>query len=172
MVTTDRATTVFFWIICHFNSIVGDHDLDVNVTDAVIAMREESADLMSFISTDQPYPYIALVGGLVKLNILIMSTWKAIQWSIWLWSLGWEKFFEMPHIVMDICGLFVWNMSYQAMYDLGYILVNPFKGRRIDVSHEAIGDELLTLRYHLATMGGEVLPAELEKKLNSKSSKY
>jgi hypothetical protein len=67
-----------------------------------------------------------------------MSSWKGVEWATWHASLG-STLFQQPKWYVDFVALFAWNVSYKALYDLGYMLHNPFGDRRIDVAHEVIG---------------------------------
>jgi hypothetical protein len=100
-------------------------------------MRAQANDLMLHLEQDKPFPYVALCGMLVKCNVLLMSTWKGVNWSIWYYSLGGEVA-RTPKLWVDMITLFAWNMSYTALYQLGYVLNNPFQDRRLDVPHEII----------------------------------
>ena len=57
-----------------------------------------------------------------------MSTWKGIEWAIWLHSFG-DELPAQPKFWFDILVLFTWNVSYKAMYELAYVLHNPFGDR-------------------------------------------
>ena len=100
--------------------------------------------MLSALSTTQPYPYVALCGLLVKINVLIMSTWRGVEWSTWLYSSG-SSLFSQPRLYIDILALLAWNLSYVALYDLGYMLNNPHGTRRIDLPHESISNSIYTM---------------------------
>jgi hypothetical protein len=59
--------------------------------------------------------------------------------------------------------LFSWNVAYRSLYDLGYVLHNPFLNRRIDVAHESIFGGIRHLSVELA--GGNHLPPALRKEV-------
>ena len=103
---------------------------------------------MSSLDLDTPIGYASLCGLLVTINIFIMSTWKGIEWAIWMRSFG-GPIAEQPKFYLDLFGLFVWNLSYKALYDLAYLLHNPFGPRIIDVAHETIFRGLRTLAEEL-----------------------
>ena len=106
---------------------------------------------------------------LVKVNVFIMSTWKGVQWSIWLYSFGAGAatfkggLLNQSKFYVDVVVLLGWNASYMALYDLGYSLDNPFKNRSIDVPHEVIGAGLRRLMENL-TEGSAVLPPCMTQK--------
>ena len=72
---------------------------------------------------------------------------------------GGSSTFELPKFWADLAALFLWNLSYQGMYDLSYFLWNPFLHRRIDVAHEAIGAGLRNLAAGLVS---PTLPATMK----------
>ena len=53
-------------------------------------------------------------------------------------------FEDQSRMMIDIFVLLAWNVSYNALYDLGHMLTNPFGNRRIDLPHETIGAGLET----------------------------
>ena len=77
-------------------------------------MRAKANDLMGCLEQDKPYAYSSLVGMLVNINLIIMSTWKGVEWSIWCRSFG-GALFEQPKWYLDLLVLVVWNMSYRAL---------------------------------------------------------
>lgn len=119
-------------------------------------MRAQANDLMSSLDRDKPYPYVAICGLLVRMNVFIMSTWKGVQWAIWYYSFG-EDLADQAKLWVDIIALFMWNLGYVGLYDLGYLLHNPFGGRRIDVAHEMIWGGIRHLSTELA-LGETHLP--------------
>lgn len=152
MVPGDRHTTVFFWMTTKLNNLPSGmipDGLGQNIISGIVEMRGAANDMMDCICTDQPFPYVALCGLLVKLNVLIMSTWAGIRWSIWYWAFG-HDIWNQPKIWIDLFVLFTWNISYVCLYDLGYLLYNPFKDRRIDLAHEAISNGIHKLAEDLA----------------------
>ena len=164
MVPGDRHTTALFWVLQQVKNLsnkkscdeketgrsyVISHDVLVRISECVGSMRGQANDLMSSLDRDNPIPYSALCGILVQINVLIFSSWKGIEWSIWQWSQG-DRLFEEPRWWLDVMVLFAWNISYVALYDLGYMLHNPFGNRRIDVAHETIGFGLRKLGTSLA----------------------
>jgi len=66
---------------------------------------------------------------------------------------------------VDLMTLFAWNLSYASLYDLGYVLDNPFLDKRIDVAHETIFNGVRRLSTSLAE-GEPCLPPCLKKKLH------
>jgi len=58
----------------------------------------------------------------------------------------------------QIVTLFLWNISYKAMYDLGKTLSNPFRNRRIDIAHESIHAGLRQLAQELLSRPLQHLP--------------
>ena len=149
MVVGDRHTTVFFWLQLSLKRLADKGALTQEAfsqccAPAITSMRAQANDLMSSLDRDTPFPYIALAGVLVQVNLLLMSTWKGLEWSQW-FATGGQKIFTLPKFWADLGALFLWNLSYQGMYDLSYYLWNPFLDRRIDVAHEAIGAGLRRL---------------------------
>jgi hypothetical protein len=120
-------------------------------------MRSQANDLMSSLDRDKPFPYTSLTGLLIKINLFIMSTWKGVQWSIWLRTFG-DDIWQQPKFYADILVLLSWNVSYAALFDLSQTLHNPFKFRRIDVAHETISKGIRQLG--VALMGPGNLPPE------------
>lgn len=139
----DRHTTVVFWIQSMLMNYVRQdlipEDSAAKVMEAVSVLRGCANDLMSTLFYDRPISYVALTGLLVKVNVLIFSTWKGVEWATWMRTFGTEVIFKkQARIYIDIFVLLAWNVSYTALYDLGYMLHNPFGNRRIDVPHELI----------------------------------
>lgn len=93
----------------------------------------------------------------MQINIFIMCTWKAVEWSIWFHSVGQDEFFTAPRFWVDLFMLFSWNLSYASLYYLGAYLYNPFGNRRIDVAHEVIFNGIRKLSTELA-IGSTHLP--------------
>jgi hypothetical protein len=161
MIPGDRHTTVLFWIM---HLMRKDHEKEAfcgPVCDATRQFREKANDMMSCLDRDFPYSYVSLCGLLVKLNVFIFSTWKAVEWAIWMKSAGYGGAFRQIRLYADILVLFVWNISYMALYDLGYYLGNPFGNRRIDVPHETISGGLHRLGRELSHESQQVLPQAL-----------
>ena len=165
MVPGDRHTSVFFWIATKLNnqsSSMIPSNYNNNLIEMIVSMRGTANDMMDCICTDAPYPYVALCGLLVKLNVLIMSSWAGVRWSIWYWTFG-HDIWQQPKIWIDIFVLFTWNISYVCLYDLGYLLYNPFKDRRIDLAHEAISAGLHKLAGELAEGQKSCIPPTMGK---------
>lgn len=141
MVPGDRHSTVFWWLQLTLVELEQSKVLHVAylqlLSGSICKMRAMANDLMSCLDRDKPFPYTALCGVLVFFNVLIMSTWKGVNWSTWLFSFG-TRIFWQPRMYVDMAVLLTWNLSYAALYDLGYMLQNPFGSRRIDVAHETI----------------------------------
>ena len=164
MCPRDRHTTVIYWIS---TMIVGyqregiiSPDHSQTALDAVSNLRSYANDLMSSIHVDEPISYCALTGLLVKTNVFIFSTWKAVEWSVWIRSFGPDVLFnEQSRMVVDIFVLLAWNISYTALYDLSYMLNNPFGNRRIDLPHETIGAGLRNFANALTKEGHKLPPA-------------
>jgi hypothetical protein len=153
MVPGDRHSTVFWWLQLKLVELERAEVLQAQyltiLCASVAKMRGVANDLMSSLDRDKPFPYTALCGVLVYINILMMSTWKGVSWSIWYFSYG-PDLFNQPRIWVDMVVLLLWNISYAALYDLGYMLHNPFGRRRIDVAHELISGGIRTLSASLA----------------------
>ena len=147
MASGDRHTTVIFWIqsmLMNYvrNGLIPD-DSAATVMEAVSLMRGNANDLMSTLFYDRPISYVALTGLLVKINVLIFSTWKAVEWACWMRTFGTQDIFvDQARIYVDIFVLLAWNVSYTALYDLGYMLHNPFGNRRIDIPHEVVSSSV------------------------------
>ena len=168
MVNGDRHSTVFWWLNLKLielerEKVISGSALQL-LCGSISTMRASANDLMSSLDRDKPFPYAALCGVLVYLNIIIMSTWKAVNWSIWYYSSG-PLLFHQPRIWVDMLVLLTWNISYAALYDLGYMLHNPFGRRRIDVAHETISAGIRRLSTELA-WGVPHVPATMHKKNN------
>uniref|UniRef100_A0A0G4GYJ1 Uncharacterized protein n=1 Tax=Chromera velia CCMP2878 TaxID=1169474 RepID=A0A0G4GYJ1_9ALVE len=162
MVVGDRHSSVFFWIQTQLAILSREGRIEQEfvaaVSQSVGSMRGQANDLMSSLDRDKPYPYVALCGVLVMINIVIFSTWKGVLWSVWFHTFG-SKIVEQPKLWVDILVLFTWNLSYQALYELSYVLYNPFGDRLVDVGHETIGRGIRRLSFALAE--GHVLPPAL-----------
>eukprot|EP00440_Ansanella_granifera_P009346 gb/GFBE01010128.1/.p1 GENE.gb/GFBE01010128.1/~~gb/GFBE01010128.1/.p1 ORF type:complete len:380 (+),score=67.40 gb/GFBE01010128.1/:1-1140(+) len=141
MVPGDRHTTVVTWIQQRLVTLHQQGAIPIEyvrkVTEDITSFRGLANDIMGCLNTDRPYAYASLVGLLVNINLLIMSTWKGVEWSTWYNSFG-PEVFEQPKWWLDVLVLVVWNMSYRALYDLATILHNPFGPRRLDVPHETV----------------------------------
>lgn len=167
MVSGDRHSTVFWWISMKVQRLKEDGHICVEyvvrISAAVSSMRSQANDLMSSLNRDKPFPYVAICGLLVNCNLLLMSSWRAVHWSIWLRSLGGDLLFRSAKMWVDILTLFAWNISYASLYDLGYVLNNPFLDKRIDVAHETIFNGVRRLSEALAE-GEATLPPDLKRK--------
>ena len=164
MAPGDRHTTVIFWL----NSMIveyqreglihSDHSQKTQLD--FTALRSYANDLMSNINIDEPISYSALTGLLVKTNVFIFSTWKAVEWSAWIFAFTPSVLFnDQSRMMVDIAVLLAWNISYTALYDLGYMLNNPFGNRRIDLPHESIGANLRKFANALNSDGVSLPPA-------------
>lgn len=166
MVAGDRHTTCFWWIsLCAvrlYREGVYPAEFATRITLAISSIRAQANDLMSSLDRDKPIPYVAMCGLLVKMNVLIFTSWKGVQWSIWLHSIG-QPVWGESRFWVDVLCLFMWNISYSALYDLGYVLHNPFEDRRVDVAHEVIFGGINKLSKELAD-GHLHLPPHLAKK--------
>lgn len=118
MVPGDRHTTVISWIQ---QSCVGLQQEGMilpqalpKISEDISTLRGKANDLMGCLELDKPYAYSSLVGLLVNINLLIMSTWKGVEWSIWFRSFG-GRIFEQPKFYLDLLVLVVWNLSYRAL---------------------------------------------------------
>ena len=165
----DRHTAVLFWLQTLITELVHAEDLEgemaLKLCEDISSFRAKANDMMSSLNRDRPFPYVALCGLLVKLNVFIFSTWKAIEWSAWLKTFGYAGLFGgQIRIWADFLVLFVWNVSYMGLYDLGYYLNNPFGNRRIDVPHEAISGGLHRLGKYCSKINNEMLPPCLMKR--------
>ena len=83
-----------------------------------------------------------------------MSTWKGIQWAMWLRFFG-SDLLVQPKFYVGLIALFAWNVSYKSLYDICYVLHNPFGDRRIDVAHESIGSGIR--KFSNSVTGSQVL---------------
>ena len=135
MVAGDRHTTVIAWIQQKCVALQKDGVLLAQalpkISEDISSLRGKANDLMGCLEQDKPYAYSSLVGLLVNINLLIMCTWKGVEWSIWCRSFG-DKLFEQSKFWLDVLVLVVWNMSYRALYDLTTTLHNPFGARPLD----------------------------------------
>ena len=166
LVSGDRHSTVFWWIHLEATRLANEDVISPNfaveISEAASKMRAQANDLMSSLDRDLPLPYTVLCGMLVQLNVLIMSTWKGVEWSIWLHSLGSAELLDQGRFWIDILVLLSWNVSYKALYDLNYIMQNPFGNRRIDVAHEVIFAGIRKLSIALANGEDHAPPADDE----------
>ena len=164
MVPGDRHTTVFFWILakCRQQATETGGKLRSErawaletIAEAVGVMRSQANDLMSSLDRDDPFPYLSLTTFLVNVNVLLFTSWKGVEWAAWFYKSG-GGIYRAPKMYVEILVLFVWNLSYQAMYDLSYVLHNPFGARRIDVAHEVIAAGIRKLATSLAHAGEHI----------------
>jgi hypothetical protein len=169
MVNGDRHSTVFWWIAVRVQRLEKEGHLCVEyvcrLTASISSMRGQANDLMSSLNRDKPFPYVAICGFLVNCNLFLMCFWRTIEWSIWLRSFGGPVLFEQSKMWVDLLTLFAWNLSYASLYDLGYILDNPFLDKRIDVAHETIFNGVRRLSTALAEGDACLPPAMKQKKL-------
>lgn len=160
MVKGDRHTSVFFWLQTKMMNLKMEGVLDpeafIMIATSITSIRGQANDLMSSLDRDKPFTYTALCGVLVSINVVIMSTWRGVTWALWLYALG-NELWSAPKIWIDILVLLTWNISYKGLYDVGYMLHNPFGNRRIDVAHETIFAGLRRLSVELGN-GNPILP--------------
>lgn len=160
MVPGDRHSTVFCWIqtaLCQLQQAgTMPKEFVVKTSYDISSIRAQANDLMSSLDRDIPYSYTSLVCILVNINLFIMTTWKAIEWSTWCRSLGFDQLLQQPKWWLDMLVMIFWNLSYRAMYDLGSHLYHPFGNRPIDVAHETISAGLQKLSKSL--MDGAAIP--------------
>jgi hypothetical protein len=97
---------------------------------------------------------------LVSINVMVMSTWRGIVWSTWLYGMG-DELWAAPKLWVDVLVLLMWNISYKGLYDVGYMLHNPFGNRRIDLAHETMFAYLRRLSVELGN-GHSMLPPSCE----------
>ena len=100
---------------------------------------------------------------LTESNVCLFSTWKGLDWAVWLRSFGYA-IFDQPKMWVDALILLSWNVSYQGLYDLTYTLHNPFLDRRLDVAHETISGGIRNLASSLMD-GVPYLPPALVTEL-------
>ena len=100
---------------------------------------------------------------LTESNVRLFSTWKGLDWAVWLRSFGYA-IFDQPKMWVDALILLSWNVSYQGLYDLTYTLHNPFLDRRLDVAHETISGGIRNLASSLMD-GVPYLPPALVAEL-------
>ena len=157
-------TEVFFWILakCRQQATETGGKLRSErawaletIAEAVGVMRSQANDLMSSLDRDDPFPYLSLTAFLVNVNVLLFTSWKGVEWAAWFYKSG-GGIYRAPKMYVEILVLFVWNLSYQAMYDLSYVLHNPFGARRIDVAHEVIAAGIRKLATSLAHAGEHI----------------
>jgi len=93
------------------------------------------------------------------LNVLIFITYKDALWSTWLFQHG-DNFLNQPVFWVDLTVTFAWNLSYASLYQLCYVVYNPFGDDKISVAHETIGGGLRKLADQLAS-ATSCVPVEL-----------
>lgn len=157
MVKGDRHTSALFWL----QNLAASHDPYSKLIFDISDFRAKGNDMMSSLNRDPPFAYVAICGLLVKLNVFIFSTWKAVEWSLWMKMFGYSGAMWQLRFWADLLVLFVWNVSYMGLYDLGYYLSNPFGNRRIDVPHELISAGLHRLGAGFSDMEGKVIPQQV-----------
>ena len=82
MVVGDRHTTVFFWLQLSLKRLADKGALTQEAfsqccAPAITSMRAQANDLMSSLDRDTPFPYIALAGVLVQVNLPHRAGWVA-----------------------------------------------------------------------------------------------
>ena len=167
--------------------VVAHHQMSL-CAEAVGAMRAKANDLMSSLDRDIPYPYASLLGMLVKTNVALMTFWRSSELYLnfcgtraagQTWGTAHEKnrdchvvsnsatlpnhneFMFITMVFVQLSTLFLWNISYKAMYDLAKVLHNPFGNRQIDVAHETISAGLRNLADQLLGNGEAHLPPDM-----------
>ena len=140
---------------------------------------------MSSLDRDAPFPYVSLIGVLVHINLFIFNTWKGMEWAVWYHAFGPAQLFAQPKLYADFLigalntnnaqhpnnkkppniptpppTVLAWNIMYRGLYDVCYVLHNPFGSRRIDVAHETIGAGLRRLSQSLM-LGTPHLPPSM-----------
>eukprot|EP00947_MAST-08B_sp_MAST-8B-sp1_P003693 g3693.t1 len=166
LVNGDRHTTVYWWLNVELarladQGIISEQRLQT-LCGLIAAGRAQANDLMSSLDRDAPFPYTHLCGLLVGINLLIMSTWKGVEWALWLHAMGGAGLIASPKWWVDMVVLVSWNVSYKALYDVVYVLHNPFGSRRIDVAHEVIGGGIRRLSNALMAGNPSLPPRGLE----------
>jgi len=163
LIAGDRHTTVYFWIqsyMVHLEQLGVVHSAYVlSYSQAVGRARAQANDLMSSLDRDLPFPYVNLCYILVCLNVLIFTTYKGVLWSTWLFQHG-DNLVNQPVFWVDLGVTFAWNLSYTSLYQLCYVLYNPFGSDKISVAHETIGGGLRKLADQLAS-ATTCVPVEL-----------
>lgn len=153
MVAGDRHTTVFWWVLLQLQRVANDGMISPEAlhvcSDAVRDIRAQANDLMSSLDRDQPFPYMALLSFLVTINVTLFTSWKGVLWAQWFHKSG-GGIYATPKMYVELLTTFLWNISYVSMYDLCYVLHNPFKARRLDVAHDTIGAGIRKLAEALA----------------------
>lgn len=189
MVHGDRHTTVLWWVQLAAQRLCKRGVIEAaglrSVQEGVTGYRAQANDLMSSLDRDIPYPYASLLGMIVKTNVILMTLWRTFELYLnlcgtmtgaqnWMASgnpecvmVGNPTFpnqnalYFMTMIIVQLVTLFLWNMSYKAMYDLGKVLHNPFGNRVIDVAHETIHAGLRQLAEELLGEAVHHLPPEM-----------
>jgi hypothetical protein len=162
MVPGDRHTTVFVWIASALASLGRAGKVPPSWVDSMSnrlsSMRAACQDPMETLSSLAPYPYSSLTAALVSINIAIFCTWKGVSWACWAHEFGWAAVWAQPKMWADLVIMVSWNVSYQAMYDLAYVLHSPFGDRRIDIAHETIGHGVQRFSRAVSTAGQPMPP--------------
>lgn len=163
MVPTDRHTTVYFWIQTQLVQLEKAGSLNphyvLSLSNSIRNARSQANDLMSSLDRDLPFPYVNICFLLVAINVFIFSTFKGVLWSIWLYSNG-NRLAAQPMFWIDLLSTFAWNLSYTALYQLCYVLYNPFGSKKIDIAHATIGGAIQSLSIQLAGVKGR-LPKDI-----------
>jgi len=168
LVDGDRHTTVFWWLIVRLRQLrdagmLNRQDFPMLV-DAVGQMRGQANDLMSSLDRDNPYPYVQLIGLLVKVNLFIFASWKGFALAVFAFQFGgFGAMFGHGIVWYNLVFTLLWNASYAALYDLGCVLHNPFGQRRLDVAHETIGGGIRKLSFAIAIAPTVHLPPAIAK---------
>lgn len=120
LVDGDRHTTVFWWLIVRLRQLrdagmLNRQDFPMLV-DAVGQMRGQANDLMSSLDRDNPYPYVQLIGLLVKVNLFIFASWKGFALAVFAFQFGgFGAMFGHGIVWYNLVFTLLWNASYAAL---------------------------------------------------------
>lgn len=147
MIPGDRHTTVFYWMTSSLNRLyirtnVIHKDAMKHVYGSVLKLQVESADLMSCVDHDLPYPYVHLVHFIVKALLIFNMCSMAISYRLTLNAHG-DNSELAGAIVIVVANSFFFNFLYQGIVDLHATLTNPFGHRRLDINHSVLASTAL-----------------------------
>jgi len=146
MVNGDRHSTVWCWIQSQARGLTEEGIIQSEVAfqticQAVTLSRDKANDMMSCIDRDQPSPYSLACALLVNMNIVFETLSKGFKWAIMLNEVGsLFTLYSLPATWFDIVGLLFYTMIFAMLYDLCFVLYNPFGPRTlIDIPHSVVG---------------------------------
>lgn len=115
-----------------------------DMNESIRQVRAQANDLMSPISRDLPFPYVAVTGYLVNINLFIYATNTGLMWAMWYFESEGQCWLS-PAIWIDLALLFLYTLFFTILYDVGHAFYNPFGPRDIDIPHGVVAASIQNL---------------------------